>query len=153
MAKDTAEKLASLKRLNRPELVALWAEVFGEPLALQAQKDFLIRALAYRLQEQAHGGLTAAARRRLRKLAADVRDGITPTLNTPRIKPGTRLIRSWRGDTHEITVLEDGFTYRGKQFRSLSEIARLITGTRWSGPLFFGLKTNGAKVPGQQHAR
>lgn len=151
MAGDIAEKLASLGRLTRPELVALWAKVFGEPLAVQAQKDFLIRTLAYRLQEQAHGGLSSATRKRLRKLAADAKDGLTPTPNTPRIKPGTRLIRSWRADTHEVMVLEDGFTYRGKQYRSLSEIARLITGTRWSGPLFFGLKTNGKKMPGQQH--
>lgn len=153
MIGNIAEKLASLGRLSRPELVVLWTRVFGEPLALQAQKDFLIRALACRLQEQTHGGLTAATRKRLRKLAADAKDGKAPTPASPRIKAGTRLIRSWRGDTHEVTVLESGFTYRGKQFRSLSEIARLITGARWSGPLFFGLKTNGVHAPGQQHAR
>lgn len=153
MTGNITEKLASLERLSRPELVALWAAVFGEPLAIQAQKDFLIRALAYRLQEQAHGGLSAATRRRLRKIAADTKDGLVPKLNAPRIKPGTRLIRSWRGDTHEVAVIEGGFNYRGKPYRSLSEIARLITGTRWSGPLFFGLKTNSTKASSPQHER
>jgi hypothetical protein len=61
-------------------------------------------------------------------------------LRPPKIKPGTRLVRGWRGDTHVVTVLEEGFEYRDKRYGSLSEIARLVTGTRWSGPAFFGLK-------------
>jgi hypothetical protein len=69
------------------------------------------------------------------------RDRAAKTVSSSaRIKPGTRLIRQWDGQTHQVTVAEEGFEYKGERYKSLSEIARLITGTRWSGPLFFGLK-------------
>jgi hypothetical protein len=97
--------------------------------------------LAYRIQEQAFGGLALSIRTRLKKLANDVAEGKKPDLLfRPTIKPGTRLIRSWGGQTHEVQALDDGFTYRGQQYSNLSEIARVITGSRRSGPLFFGLK-------------
>ena len=140
MPENTANQLERLAHFTRPELVAKWAEVFGHPLRCRAHKDFLIRCIAYRLQEQAYGGLSANTRKQLRKIAAEIEAGSSSTLDTPRIKLGTRLIREWNGDTYEVTVITEGFAYRGQPYRSLSEIARLITGTRWSGPLFFGLK-------------
>jgi hypothetical protein len=101
----------------------------------------MIPILAYRLQEKAYGGLKASTRKRLMRLAADLeRDPQAQPSPAQRIKAGTKLIREWRGETHEVTVIDRGFEYRGKQWDSVSEIAREITGSRWSGPLFFGLK-------------
>jgi hypothetical protein len=100
--------------------------------------------LAYKLQEQAYGGLKPDVKRRLRELAAtfsrETKKGGRQFTVTTRIKPGTRLIRQWEGKTHQVMVIESGFEYNGEQYKSLSVIARLITGTRWSGPMFFGLK-------------
>jgi DUF2924 family protein len=112
-----------------------------------------MRSLAYRIQERAQGALRAATRRHFKKLAEQFQEGAAPpAFNTAPLKPGTRLIREWRGETHEVSVVEDGFTYRGSRYQSLSEIARLITGTRWSGPLFFGLKSPQAKKGEEEHA-
>jgi len=140
MPNDLAKQLEELRQFTRPELVATWTEVFGHPLRCRAHKDFLIRCIAYRLQEQAYGGLSANTRKQLRKIAAEIEAGSSAAFDAPRIKLGTRLIREWNGGTHEVIVITEGFAYRGQPYRSLSEIARLITGTRWSGPLFFGLK-------------
>lgn len=141
MAQDTAKQLESLSRLKNTEFHALWLEFFGKPLQVPSRKDFLVRCLAYRLQERAYGGLNVSTRKRLRKLAEEIEASPTSDLrDTPRIKPGTRLIREWRGEIHKVTVTDNGFAYCGKRYKSLSEIARLITGTHWSGPLFFGLK-------------
>ena len=93
----------------------------------------MIRAVAYQLQERAFGGLTAATRRRL--------TGAAPSARPSRAaRPGTVLLREWQGVTHQVTVIEEGVLYRGERHRSLSAVARVITGSRWSGPLFFGLK-------------
>jgi len=101
----------------------------------------LIRFLAYRIQEQARGGLSKRTERRLEQLAASLAaDPKTEIAPAPQIRPGTRLIRQWRDQVHVVNVEEHKFEYRGARYESLSEIARLITGTRWSGPLFFGLK-------------
>jgi hypothetical protein len=101
--------------------------------------------LAHRLQEKAFGGLSKPSRNRLRKLAESAEKPSTRlTHATKRLRPGTRLIREWRGETHVVSVLDDGAEYRGKRYGSLSEIARTITGTRWSGPAFFGLKSSAA---------
>ena len=111
----------------------------------------MVRILAYRLQDQAFGSLAPAIRRRLRQIAAEVTSGNANLSAQPqRIKPGTRLLREWQGRKHLVTVAETGFEYQGIRYGSLSEIARQITGTRWSGPLFFGLKAarrkrNGAR--------
>ena len=136
-----AKQLAALTRMNAAALRTLWRETFGRPHPAYVHKDFLVRALAYHVQEKAYGGLKPVVRRRLLQLAKDVQAGARIALfETPRIKPGTRLVRGWRADTHVVTVLEGEFEYRNKRYGSLSEIARLITGTRWSGPAFFGLK-------------
>ena len=86
------------------------------------------------------GGLRPELRRRLRHVAEQARHGGQVVPAAPRLKPGTRLIREWQGRTHEVVVGENGFLWQQAQYRSLSQIARAITGTRWSGPVFFGLK-------------
>ena len=104
------------------------------------RRDLLLRALAYHVQEQELGALKPAVRRRLARAAQDLGLGQTPTAYPSRVKAGTRLIREWQGVVHELIVLEDGVRYRDRTWRSLSAVAREITGARWSGPLFFGLK-------------
>ena len=141
-----AQELTKLAEMSAPALRALWRETFGRPHPSWVQKDFLVRALAYRVQEKVYGGLSPADRRQLRRHAEEVRStGRIASLDALKIKPGTRLVRGWSGNTHVVTVIEGGFEYCGKRYGSLSEIARLITGTRWSGPLFFGLKTTKAR--------
>jgi hypothetical protein len=102
----------------------------------------MIPFLAYRIQEIAYGGLSPKAGAELYRIAKSIEKNGTSNeaLTRPRIKTGTRLFRQWRGHTHEVFVTESGYEYRGVAYRSLSEIARKITGTRWSGPAFFGLK-------------
>src|SRR5579859_5896636 len=113
------KSLELLPGLRRPELLALWTEVFGAPLSFRAQQDFLIYALAHRIQEQAHGGLKPAVRKRLHKLREELESGIKPTpavatmLNT-----GARLVREWRGETHEVHVVSTGFEYRNQSYKS-----------------------------------
>jgi hypothetical protein len=131
MPSNPAPQLTSLARLSPSELRVLWQKAFGNPAPLHAQRDLLVCCLTYRRQEQASGGMRPATRRQLLKLAQDLAAGTAPVLlDTSRIKPGTRLVREWQGKTHEVTVVEGGFRYRDKQYASLSEIARLITGTR-----------------------
>ena len=102
----------------------------------------MIQILAHRLQEQALGSLSMASRGRLRLLArAFEANSKTMIPSTPGLKPGTRLVRQWRDQVHLVNVEASGYEYRGVRYQSLSEIARLITGTRWSGPLFFGIKS------------
>jgi hypothetical protein len=104
------------------------------------RRDLLQLGVAWKLQERVLGGLSAANRRQLDELArtmatkSDLAKARKVTL-----KPGARLVRAWGGETHEILVVEDGFLWRGKTWRSLSVIAREMTGTQWSGPRFFGL--------------
>ncbi len=133
-------ELARLQSLGLPELKVKWAELYGKPLK-GARRDFLIRGIAYRLQELVYGGLSAKTRRRLKQLAKQFarNPDHRPTV-APDLKSGCRLLREWRGVMHEVVVLEKGFRYRDQAYRTLSEVARLITGTRWSGPVFFGLK-------------
>jgi hypothetical protein len=139
---NVAAQLNALEEMGAPELRALWHQTFGRPHPGWVQKGFLVRALAYHAQEKAYGGLPEPVRRKLLRYAGEIEiKGHIGALNAPRIKPGTRLVREWGGDTHVVTALEKGFEYRDKRFGSLSEIARSITRTRWSGPAFFGLKT------------
>ncbi len=130
------EPLNELKGLARPALIERWEVVFGQAPPKHMSRDLLRRALAHQLQEQAEGGLDPAIRRQL------LQDPDTPiTPRQGRLSPGTRLVREWHGRTHHVTVLEKGFEYRNTRYLSLSRIAREITGTRWSGPAFFGVHT------------
>ncbi len=109
----------------------------------------MMRAIAYRLQEIAHGGLSRVTQRRLTTLGHELETAgrIAPPPG-PRIKPGARLIREWHGRTHTVCVTDAGFEFEGKTYRSLTKIALDITGAQWSGPRFFGLtKTPSAAMP------
>jgi hypothetical protein len=106
--------------------------------------DFLRRDITYRQQVDRQGGLSARARQRLATLAGgDAAQSSPPRTATPRIKPGSTLLREWRGRTYTVLALEDGFEMSGQRFTSLSEIAHHITGAHWSGPRFFGLRRGG----------
>jgi hypothetical protein len=143
MPPEIENRLTLLPTMSKPQLLALWRKVIRIPPPRQVRRDLLIRLLAYRIQEQAYGGLSTETQRGLRKLVRKFEANPNAELSgVVRIKPGTRLIRDWRGQPHRVTVLENGYEYAGKRYPSLSQIARLITGTRWSGPLFFGLRGN-----------
>ena len=123
------------------ELRERWKAMFGKAPSRDISRSFLTRAIAYRLQEKAFGGLKPSTQRLLAEFAYDGANGSAFAAAPSRIvQPGAVLVREWRGISHQVSVLEKGFSFRGKRYRSLSEVAREITGTRWSGPLFFGLK-------------
>jgi hypothetical protein len=141
MTRTIAEKIAVLQALESPALRARWEQAFKRHAPKRISRDLLLRALAYHVQEQTEGGLSKAAIRRFAGLPEFKDNGSRlPRPAAPRPRPGTRLIREWRGEVHQVSVLDDGFDYREKLYASLSQIAREITGTRWSGPLFFGLR-------------
>jgi Protein of unknown function (DUF2924) len=138
---DLAREVGSLSTLGSKLLKDKWRTLYGvEPLR-QISRSLMIRALAYRMQERTLGGLKPATRRLLTQFAHDGAGGRKPVAAPSRtVKPGAVLVREWRGAHHQVTVLEQGAIFEGKRYRSLSQIARKITGSRWSGPLFFGLK-------------
>jgi hypothetical protein len=104
--------------------------------------DLLRRSIAHRIQEKAYGGLSRSAQRMLDQMMKSYGAKPSGKIVLPRrIKPGSVLIREWKGKSHRVMVLADGFAYDGKTFGNLSEIAVLITGTRWNGPRFFGLRS------------
>ena len=140
MVKD-ADSIAGLDALTRAELGARFEELFGQIAPKGMSRPLLLRIVAYRLQEDTAGGPNRALQRRLAKLTKelDANGNVTPSPPT-QIKPGTRLLREWQGETHSVTATETGFRYRDEHYGSLSAIAGEITGTRWSGPAFFGLK-------------
>jgi hypothetical protein len=134
-------RLGALLNLGKSELRAEWQRLFGRSAPNALRKDLMVRVLAYRLQEEQFGHLKPATGKRLQRIAkACAAHPGAPVLNLPAFKSGTRLVREWNGKLHVVTVIEDGFEYEGKRYSSLSPVARLITGTRWSGPLFFGLR-------------
>ena len=130
-----AREIAGLCGLSRADLVERWVGLDGSPPIKTMTQDLLARGIAYEMQVRQLGGLTLAERKALGALARG-RTSSSPGA----LKAGTRLYRSWRGVTQEILVLESGYSWRGKTYASLSEVARAITGTRWSGPRFFGLQ-------------
>jgi hypothetical protein len=133
--------IESLNDLSVPQLKALWLQHFGKPVPFRGRRSVMVDCLAYRIQEQAFGGLALATRSQLRKLSQDVTAGRNPALLAQsRIKAGTRLVRSWGGATREVNVVPDGFIYHGQPYTNLSEVARVITGVRRSGPSFFGIR-------------
>jgi len=104
--------------------------------------DLLRRSIAHRIQERAYGGLSSSTRRLLDQLVKAAMTKPNGRLELPRrIKPGSELVRTWNGETFRVMVMAEGFAYDGKTFPSLSEIATAITGTRWNGPRFFGLRS------------
>ena len=141
MEERLEKRISGLGQLPKPELVLRFRRIFGKTPSLRASRDLLTLAIAYHLQDQVEGGLGDQARRRLNRHGSHpVVGGKTPRVSPVRFKPGTRLVRVWQGLAHQVTVMEDGFDYKGARFGSLSAIARSITGTRWSGPAFFELR-------------
>jgi hypothetical protein len=141
------ERLLSLSHLNKPALAKLWQRFFESNPPPGMRKELMLQFLAYRIQEQEFGGFSDRTRRRLRELANSIAsDTSSSTSARLAIKPGTRLIRQWKDQVHMVNVEEGNYEYRDSRYESLSEIARLITGTRWSGPLFFGLKSKRAQT-------
>jgi hypothetical protein len=136
-----AGEIAGLQELDIEQLRARWRALYGTEAPIRFSRDLLIRAVAYRLQERALGGLKPAIRRLFQRVAASA-SARQPVKIAPmrRLEPGAVLIREWHGVKYKVVVVEDGFSFRGQRYRSLSAVARLITGTHWSGPLFFGLK-------------
>ena len=133
------DELASLPAQGPKRLKERWRTLYGTEPPPRISEDLLRRAIAYRLQERALGGLKLSTRRLLQRIAEGARRSRSAT-PACKLRPGAVLIREWQGTSHQVTVLEDGVLFRGKRHRSLSEVARKITGNRWSGPLFFGLK-------------
>src|ERR671918_363769 len=143
------KQIAGLPKLSHAELKALWREYFGvEPPAYR--RGFLIRGIAHRLQELAYRPLASAYQSRLDAMIEGVEkpDGAGRPGRRPQhdvhLLEGTKLLREWRTVMHEVTVIDGGYEHLGKRYRSLSAVARSITGTQWSGPLFFGLRKTGA---------
>jgi hypothetical protein len=143
MPEDSAgASVASIERLSRTELVERWTRRFGAPPPKGLSRRLLEHAAAYAIQAKAFGDLKPKVRWALRRALEDGptvvnKHGATGTAAL--LKAGARLLREWNGETHRVEVLADGYLYDGVQYRSLSAIARVITGTRWSGPRFFGL--------------
>jgi hypothetical protein len=140
-------ELAALPTLSAQELRQRWQDLrCGEPMA-PASRDLMIREIAYKMQQRAHGGLAPAIKRRLRALAEEFEtNGADSLVPTPFLKPGTRLLREWGGKTHTVIVLDDGFEYDGERYPSLTQIARRITDAHWSGPRFFGLRRAASQI-------
>ncbi len=133
--------LAGLESMSLAELRTTWTErLGGDPPRLRT-RDLLALALAHRLQVRTHGDLPGPAKRKVSELTRRFAEDrtYTPTPG-PMLKPGSALIKEWRGVRHEVWVLEEGFSYRGERLGSLSEAAQRITGTKWNGHVFFGLK-------------
>jgi len=133
-------KIARLGATPRSGLLELWRQTFGKTAPLEIRREILLPFLAYKLQENAYGGLKRETRTELRRIARSLETNSTSSRSSrPRLKTGMRIYRRWRGEMHEVFVANSGFEHRGSTYQSLSELARQITGTRWSGPAFFGL--------------
>jgi hypothetical protein len=131
--------------MDRTRLARLWSDLIGGMVPTSMSQPMQRRFLAFELQAKAEGGLPAALRARLDRIVAGEERKASPTL-----QPGARLLREWNGTTHVVDVVPEGFLWNGAPHRSLSAIARAITGARWSGPRFFGLvgavEGSGSKV-------
>ena len=132
--------------MDKVALLSVWNQVFptSPPPGLRTQ--LMVPVLAYRILEGQFGGLSQSARKRLDALIAKNRAAPNRAAKATKLPEATsRLIRGWRGEIHEVLVVDSGFVYRGETYKSLSPIARKVTGTQWSGPAFFGTKTKGPK--------
>jgi hypothetical protein len=147
----SAADIGGLTRLSRSQLRELWTQELGEPPPATLGRDILALAIAYGRQERRQGGLNKPVARELDWLFEQALRGdqtgksTAPTAPLPR--RGTILVREWQGTTHHVTVVDEGFLWNGQSYRSLSGIARAITGTNWNGPRFFGMREMNGKTP------
>ncbi len=133
-------KIMALTNMDPAQLSAEWRRLYRAQPPKRASRDLLELGVAWKLQERAYGGLSAAVKRRIALLAQTMDEhGVLAQSRAINLKVGAKLVREWGGKTHDVLVVEDGFEWRGRRWRSLSAIAREITGARWSGPRFFGL--------------
>ena len=130
-------ELRQLEDLDRNELLNRWRTLYEREPPMSISRPLLLRAVAYRMQEKTLSGLKTSTRRFLSQFAIN---GKIPAMPITNAKIGTRLLREWHGVTYEATIIENGVMLKGKRYQSLSEVARIITGAKWSGPLFFGLR-------------
>ena len=146
MSDSVLAQLAALPAKSTPELKQLWRDLFDyEPP--RYNRRFLESRLAYRIQELRYGGLKPATIARLEALGEDLDGGkieVRRKRADERPIAGTKLIREWKGVEHTVTVLDDGYDYQGRPYKSLSAVARAIAGTRWNGWVFFGVRRSGA---------
>jgi hypothetical protein len=141
-ANELSQQITALSELTLDELKERWRSIYKCAAPGRSSKKLLISAIAYRLQEQVLGGLKPSVRTMLERVAETFTVcQVPPERPATKASTGTVLMRDWRGQSHRVTVLARGVSYRQRNYRSLSEVARVITGTRWSGPRFFGLKT------------
>jgi len=134
----TADLLVNLPSLSKPQLRELWHRSFNRPASPRLRRELMLPILAFRIQELSQGGLPAQTRAKLTETIGGLNTSNCKVLR--RFRPGTRIVRECKGKVHEVTITEGGFEYEGVRFKSLSPIACRITGTRWSGPAFFGTK-------------
>jgi hypothetical protein len=148
-------EIGRLPDLSHSQLKERWRTLFGNLAPAHISRRLLVEAIAYRMREKATGGLSPEVKRRLREIAAAIRDGREDVvLAAPRMRPGVRLFRAWDGTTHIVEVLGDGFEWQGRRYGSLSAIAKAITGTNWNGYVFFGVKRRPAhnkNAAGRRH--
>jgi len=137
---ELEQEVANLLTLDTDGLREKWAALFGFNPSSLLGRPFMIGSIAYRLQEKRFGGLKPSIQRLLDQVSEAASNEDLPRLPKPRASAGTVLIREWRGVRHRVTVLDDAVVYRGQRYKSLSEVARIITGAHWSGPRFFGLE-------------
>jgi hypothetical protein len=137
--REVKDRLAGLAAMSPAQLRAQWQRLLRQPPP-PISPDLLRREIAYRLQETASGGLTRQVSRQLADIRKRIVQGSSPLpASSIRLKPGTRLLKTWRGKTYTVLVGDAGFIFNDRLFPSLSPIAQEITGTPWSGPRFFGL--------------
>lgn len=140
-------EIAALPATATRDLTIAWRGLYRTPPPRGMSRDLMIRAIAYRMQERAHGGLAPAIKRRLRSLVAEIAaKGANVFDPGILLKPGARLVREWGGQAHTVIVLDTGFEYGGERYPSLSKIAARITGAHWSGPRFFGIAKRPARA-------
>lgn len=133
------EQLSSLPAMQPARLRALWRDVWRRP-APDIGPDLLRRSIAWKLQARYHGDLPAHVRREVDSVLTRLRRGDPVAAPRPSLRPGSRLVREWQGRTYQVVVLERGYEHDGRHYRSLTQIARAITGTHQSGTKFFGVR-------------
>jgi hypothetical protein len=140
-AGELSREIEALAKLTIDQLKERWRSIYQSDPPGRSSRKLLVSAIAYRMQESAWGGLKPAVRALLERVSENP-TGSRVAFNraVTKASAGTVLIRDWRGQSHHVTVLDNGVLYRKQNYRSLSQVARVITGTRWSGPRFFGLK-------------